>query len=70
MLVTFSLQEFNLKNQMCSSWAFHVDDLSESSSTYDMIIGNKKVSPWRIKHNHEVEALIELSLRINKVEYH
>jgi hypothetical protein len=22
---------------MCSSWAFHVDDRSESSITYDMI---------------------------------
>jgi hypothetical protein len=38
--VTFSLPEFNLKNQVYSSWAFHVDDKSESSSTYDMIIGN------------------------------
>jgi hypothetical protein len=37
MLVIFSLPEFNLKKQMCSSWAFHVDDLSGSSSTYDMI---------------------------------
>jgi hypothetical protein len=24
---------------MCTSWAFHVDDRSESSSTYDMING-------------------------------
>jgi hypothetical protein len=24
---------------MCSSWEFHVDDRSESSSTYDMIMG-------------------------------
>jgi hypothetical protein len=39
MLVTFSLPEFNLKKQMCSSWIFHVDDRSESSSTYDMIMG-------------------------------
>jgi hypothetical protein len=40
MLVTFSLPEFNLKKQMCSSsWAVHVDDRSGSSSTYDMIIG-------------------------------
>jgi hypothetical protein len=38
MFVTFSLPEFNLKKQMCNSWAFHVDDRSESSSTYDMII--------------------------------
>jgi hypothetical protein len=29
-LVTFSLPEFNLKKQICSSWAFHVDDGSES----------------------------------------
>jgi hypothetical protein len=27
--VTFSLPEFNLKKQMCSSCAFHVDDRSE-----------------------------------------
>jgi hypothetical protein len=39
--VTFSLPEFNLKKQMCTSWAFHVDDRSESSSTYDMILGNQ-----------------------------
>jgi hypothetical protein len=25
--------------QKCSSWAFHVDDRSESSSTYDIILG-------------------------------
>jgi hypothetical protein len=37
--VTFSLPEFNLKKQMCSSWQFHIDDRSESSSTYDMIMG-------------------------------
>jgi hypothetical protein len=53
--VTFSLPEFNLKKQMCSSWAFHVDDRSESSSTYDMIIGNQPRSPWRIRHNHELQ---------------
>jgi hypothetical protein len=29
LLVTFSLPEFNLKTQMCSSWAFHVDGRSE-----------------------------------------
>jgi hypothetical protein len=37
--VTFSLPEFNLKKQMCTSWPCHVDDRSESSSTYDMIMG-------------------------------
>jgi hypothetical protein len=31
--------QFNLKKQMYSSWAFHIDDRSESSITYDMIIG-------------------------------
>jgi hypothetical protein len=42
MLVTFSLPEFNLKKQIYSSWEFHVDDRSESSSTYDMIIGQRR----------------------------
>jgi hypothetical protein len=36
--VTFSPQDFNLKKQLCSSWAFHVDDRSESSSTYNMFM--------------------------------
>jgi hypothetical protein len=27
---------------MCSSWAFHVDDRNESSSTYDMIMGRDR----------------------------
>jgi hypothetical protein len=40
-LVTFSLPEFNLKKQI--SWEFHVDDRSESSSIYDMIIGQDLV---------------------------
>jgi hypothetical protein len=53
--VTFSLPEFNLKKQMHTSWAFHVDDRSESSSTYDMRIGNVPRSPWRIRHNHELQ---------------
>jgi hypothetical protein len=35
--LTFSPPAFNLKKQI--SWEFHVDDRSESSSTYDMIIG-------------------------------
>jgi hypothetical protein len=37
LLVTFSPPEFNLKKQI--SWAFHLNDRSESSSTYDMIMG-------------------------------
>jgi hypothetical protein len=39
MIVTFSLPELNLKKQLCCLWSFHVDDRSESSSTYDVIIG-------------------------------
>jgi hypothetical protein len=35
-LVTFSLPEFYLKKQI--SWVFDVDDRSEASSTYDMIL--------------------------------
>jgi hypothetical protein len=53
--VTFSLSEFNLKKQICTSCEFHVDDRSESSSTYDMIIGNQPRSSWRIRHNHEIQ---------------
>jgi hypothetical protein len=53
--VTFSLPEFDLKKQMCASWAFHVDYRSESSGTYDMIIGNQPRSSWRIRHNHELQ---------------
>jgi hypothetical protein len=53
MLVTFSLPEFNLKKQMYSSWAFHVDEPSDSSRTYDMIIVNQAISSWRIKRNYE-----------------
>jgi hypothetical protein len=51
--VTFSLPEFNLKKQI--SWEFHVDKRFESSSTYDMIIGNHPRSSWRIRHNHELQ---------------
>jgi hypothetical protein len=40
--VTFSLPEFNLKKQICSSWAFPVNDHFESSSTYDLIINQRK----------------------------
>jgi hypothetical protein len=40
---------------MCSSWAFHVDDRYESSSTYDMIIGDLMRSSWIIMHNHELQ---------------
>jgi hypothetical protein len=38
-----------------SSWAFQVDDRSESSSTYDMIIGNQPRSCLIIRHNHELQ---------------
>jgi hypothetical protein len=53
--VTFSLPEFNLKKQMFTSLAFHVDDRSESSSTYDMIIDNKPRSSCSIRHYHELQ---------------
>jgi hypothetical protein len=53
--ITFSFPEFNLKKQIYSSWAFHVDDHSESSSTYDMIIGDLTRSSWRMRHNHELQ---------------
>jgi xylose isomerase len=47
--VTFSLTEFNLKKQI--SWAFHVDDRSESSSTYDMIMGRDLLGELGISMN-------------------
>jgi hypothetical protein len=53
--VTFSLPEFNLNKQIYSSWAFHVDDRSESSSTYDMIIVDGPRSSWIIRHYHELQ---------------
>jgi hypothetical protein len=53
--MTISLPEFNLKKQICSPWAFHVDDRSESSSTYEVIIGYSMRSSWRDKHNHELQ---------------
>jgi hypothetical protein len=38
--VTFSLPDFNLKTQICYYYReFHVGNRSESSRTYDMIIG-------------------------------
>jgi hypothetical protein len=40
--VTFSLPEFNLNKQICSSWAFHVYDRSESSRRVNMRIGQGK----------------------------
>jgi hypothetical protein len=36
LFVTFSLPEINLKKQI--TCAFHVDDRSESSNTYDMLL--------------------------------
>jgi hypothetical protein len=53
--VTFSLPEFNLKKQMYYFWSFHIDDRSEPSSTYDMIIVHSMRSPWRIRHNHGIQ---------------
>jgi hypothetical protein len=53
--VTISLRDFNLKEQMRSSWAFHVDDRSDLSITYAMIIGNVLRSSWRSRNNHELQ---------------
>jgi hypothetical protein len=55
MIVTFSLPEFNLKKQMFFSCAFDVYDRSESSRRYYIIIGNKQISSWTIRHNHELQ---------------
>jgi hypothetical protein len=52
--VIFSPLEFNLKKH-CYFWEFHVDDRSDSSSTYDMIIGYVQRSSWKIRHNHELQ---------------
>jgi hypothetical protein len=51
----FTLPNFNLKKQISCPMKFHVDDRSESSSTYDMIIGKQPRSPWKIRHNHELQ---------------
>jgi hypothetical protein len=43
------------RNKVVHPWAFHVDDRSESSSTYDMIIGIQPRPSWRIRYNHELK---------------
>jgi hypothetical protein len=58
MLATFSLPEFNLKKQMYTSWAFHVDDRSESSSTYEMIIGRDLLGELGIIMNFNDHTVI------------
>jgi hypothetical protein len=45
----------HFKKQMCSSWAFHVDECSESPSKFDMNIFDELRSPWGIRHNHELQ---------------
>jgi hypothetical protein len=56
MLVTFILIEFNLKKQMCTSWAFLVDNRSDLLSTNDIIIVQRRDRhSWRIRHNHELQ---------------
>jgi hypothetical protein len=37
-LQQFSLPEFIINKQIYSSWAFNIDNSSESSSTHDMMI--------------------------------
>jgi hypothetical protein len=44
----------NIKKQIYSSWEFHVDDRSESSSTYDMIMGRDLLGE-SVRHNHELQ---------------
>jgi hypothetical protein len=56
--VTFSLPEFNLKKQTCPYWAFHVDDRSESSSTYDMIMGRDPLGELGIIMNFNDHKVI------------
>jgi hypothetical protein len=55
-LVTFSLPELNIKKQMYNYCVFHADDHFESSSTYDMIIGNQQRYSWRTRHNHGLQG--------------
>jgi hypothetical protein len=73
--VTFSLPEFNLKKKI--SWAFHVDDRSESSRTYDMIMGRDllgelgiimKFNDHKVTYStlSSVEALIEVNMSANE----
>jgi hypothetical protein len=57
--VKFSLTEFNLKKQMCSSWVFHVDDRSESSSTYDLIMGQDLLGELGIIMNFNDHTVTE-----------
>jgi hypothetical protein len=73
--MTFSLPEFNLKKQICSSWTFHIDDHSESSRTYDMIMGRDLLGELGIIMNFNdhtvnwdssVEALIEVYMSANE----
>jgi hypothetical protein len=63
-LVTFSLAEFNLKKQICSSWAFNLDDYSEASTTYDMVIENQARYSWRVRQNHQLYHQKRTWLRI------
>jgi hypothetical protein len=34
---------------------FHINDRSELSSTYDMIIGDDPIFSWRIRHDHKLQ---------------
>jgi hypothetical protein len=46
---------FSLPEMKQISWAFHLDERSESSRTFDMIIGEISRSSWGIWHNHELQ---------------
>jgi hypothetical protein len=54
--VTFSPPEFNLKKQI--SCAFHEDDRSESSSTYDMIMGRDPLGELGIIMNFNDHTVV------------
>jgi hypothetical protein len=56
MLVTFSLPEFNLKKQMYTAWEFHVDDHSESSSTYAKCVLLEDFK-WMTALSHQTQML-------------
>jgi hypothetical protein len=46
------------QEKMCSSWAFNVDDRSESSSTYDMIMGQDLLGELDIIMNFNDQTII------------
>jgi hypothetical protein len=74
MLVTFSLPDFNLKKQMCSSWAFHEDDILSHqrymiwllATNRDLLGKFQNNERWRYNSLSSVEALIEVYMNANE----